>query len=141
MSSIEEVRSERIKKLAALKEKGIDPYPAVSHRTYSIARFQSEFAALADAKQPVTIAGRIMSKRGQGGVTFCDIFDGTSKTQIFLKSDEMDAAQYALFTETVDVGDFLEASGAAYLTKRGEQSLFVSNWSMLTKSLRPIPDA
>jgi lysyl-tRNA synthetase class 2 len=82
-----------------------------------------------------------MSIRGQGGVSFCDLYDGTGRTQVFFKQDEMDANAYELFKDTVDAGDFISVSGVAYITKRGEQSLFVHAWHMLTKSLRPIPDA
>ncbi len=141
MASIEELRDERLKKKQLLEEQGVNPYPATSNRTHTVSKFQLNFEALESSKEVITVAGRIISKRGQGGLVFCDLFDGTTKTQLFLKSDEIDEKQYVLFNETVDVGDFVEATGVAYLTKRGEQSLFVNSWNMLTKSLRPIPDA
>ncbi|HVY36108.1 MAG TPA: lysine--tRNA ligase [Candidatus Paceibacterota bacterium] len=141
MASIEELRNDRLKKRKILEEKGINPYPAQCNRTHTIAEFRSDFDTLAHSHETVVIAGRVMSKRGQGGLAFCDVFDGTGKAQILLKSDEMDAALYTLFNDTVDVGDFVEVSGSAYVTKRGEQSLFVQQWNMLTKSLRPIPDS
>ena len=139
MASIEELRDERLKKKAFLEEKGINPYPATTHQTHTLAQFKENFDSLGDTE--ITLAGRLMSKRGQGAITFCDIYDGTGRTQIFFKQDEMDAAAYALFADTVDIGDFVEATGIAYTTKRGEQSLFVKSWNMLTKSVRPIPDA
>lgn len=145
MASLEELRNDRLKKKAILEEHGIDPYPSLTHRTDTIEKFIDEFSLYEmDAgagKESRTLAGRIMSMRGQGGITFCDLFDGTAKTQVFLKADEMNPEQYSLFTETVDVGDFVETTGVAYTTKRGEKSLFVQSWRMLTKSLRPIPDS
>jgi lysyl-tRNA synthetase class 2 len=141
MASIEELRADRLKKKALLEEKGINPYPAETARTDSIEQFVHNFSAYETAKETKVIAGRVMSKRGQGGITFCDIYDGTEKIQAFLKADEMDGEAYALFNDTVDIGDFVEISGIAYTTQRGAQSIFVSSWNMLSKTLRPIPDA
>lgn len=141
MSSIEELRSERLKKKQLLEEQGIDAYPAQSHRTDTIEIFLDRFSLYEGGKDVRTLAGRIMSKRGQGGLTFVDIFDGTAKIQLVFKQDEMDGEAYALFSDTSDVGDFIEATGTAYTTQRGAQSLFVQSWRMLTKSLRPIPDS
>ncbi len=140
MASIEELRDERLKKKKILEEKGINPYPADTTRTDTIELFKDRFTTYETGKDTITLAGRIMSKRGQGGLTFCDIFDGTAKMQLFLKSDEMDADAYQLFNETTDIGDFIEATGTAYTTKRGEQALFVSSWNMLAKSLLPLPE-
>lgn len=140
MASLEELREERLKKKAILQEKGIDPYPAHTNRTDSIADFIDRFSMYETGSDKVTLAGRIMSKRGQGGLAFADIYDGTETMQLFLKSDEMDSAAYELWNETTDVGDFVEATGIAYTTKRGEKALFVSGWNILTKSLLPMPE-
>jgi lysyl-tRNA synthetase class 2 len=141
MASIEELRSDRLKKKALLEEKGINPYPAQTTRTDTIEHFIANFIGYENDKKNVVIAGRVMSKRGQGGITFCDIYDGTGRMQAFFKADEMDAAAYELFNETVDIGDFVEVQGIAYTTQRGAHSIFVQGWSMLAKSLLPIPDA
>jgi lysyl-tRNA synthetase class 2 len=140
MASTAELRDERLKKKAILEDKGINPYPASTNRTHPIDIFVDRFSLLEEPKEVVTLAGRIMSKRGQGGLAFADIFDGTGTMQLFLKSDEMDTALYELWNETTDVGDFVEATGIAYTTKRGEKALFVSGWAMLTKSLLPLPE-
>lgn len=141
MASIEELRADRLKKKALLEEKGINPYPAETHRTDTIEIFLDRFPLYESGKDSITLAGRVMSKRGQGGITFCDLYDGTGKVQAFFKADEMDSAVYELFSDTVDIGDFVEVTGTAYTTQRGAQSIFASGWQMLTKSLRPIPDA
>lgn len=141
MASLEELRDERLKKKALLQERGFDPYPNESHRTDTIEVFLDRFPLYESGKDVVTIAGRIMSKRGQGAITFCDLFDGTARTQILLKADEMSKELYDLFAETIDVGDFVEVTGTAYMTQRGQQSLFIQSWRMLSKSLRPIPDS
>lgn len=141
MASIEELRADRLKKKALLEEQGINPYPAETHRTDTIEVFTDRFNLYEQGKDVITIAGRVMSKRGQGGITFCDIYDGTGRIQAFFKADEMDKTAYDLFIDTVDIGDFVDITGTAYTTQRGAQSIFVSGWKMLTKSLRPIPDA
>ncbi|HWC57835.1 MAG TPA: amino acid--tRNA ligase-related protein, partial [Candidatus Paceibacterota bacterium] len=97
-------------------------------------------------KDIITLAGRVMSIRGQGGLTFCDLFDGSGREaqagtmQLLLKKDEMNEQVYTLFADAVDIGDIIEATGVAYTTKRGEQALFVQSWTMLTKSLLPLPE-
>ncbi len=140
MASTAELRDERLKKKAILEEKGCNPYPAHTARTHPIDIFFDRFSLLEASKENVVLAGRIMSKRGQGGLAFADIFDGTGSMQLFLKSDEMPAEAYELWNETTDVGDFVEATGIAYTTKRGEKALFVSGWNMLAKSLLPLPE-
>jgi len=141
MASIEELRADRLKKKAVLEEKGINPYPAESHRTHGIDIFIDRFTLYETGKERITLAGRVMSKRGQGAIMFCDIYDGSGRIQVFFKQDEMDAEIFALFNDTVDIGDFVEITGIAYTTQRGAQSLFAIEWNMLSKSLLPIPDA
>lgn len=141
MASLEELRDERLKKKVILQEKGFDPYPNECHRTDTVEVFLDRFSLYENGKDRIILAGRVMSKRGQGAITFCDLFDGTARTQILLKKDEMGEELYDLFQETIDVGDFIEAIGRAYTTQRGQQSLFIEGWRMLSKSLRPIPDS
>jgi len=141
MASIEELRADRLKKKVLLEGRGINAYPAETTRTDTIGNFIARFPEYENQKNTVVIAGRVMSKRGQGGITFCDLYDGTDKIQAFFKADEMNADVYELFNETVDIGDFIEVSGTAYTTQRGAQSIFAQGWNMLTKTLRPIPDA
>lgn len=134
MASGEELRAERLKKIDILRQAGMDAYPARSARDTSIADF---LAAFGEGKGAV-LAGRVMSLRGQGGIVFADLFDGTARVQVVLQAEG--GADMELFEKTVDVGDFIEARGEGYMTKRGVQSLLVKGWNMLSKSLMPIPD-
>ncbi len=134
------IRDERLKKLERLKEAGVEAYPVNSKRDLSNADFIDTFEELEVAKKEITIAGRIMAKRGQGGILFLDLFDGTGKVQVVVQKDAFDETSFQLFTDTVDGGDFIEATGTAFTTKRGEKSLVASAWHMLAKSLVPIPD-
>ena len=120
----------------------MEAYPTSTARDASIADFLSVFKELETSGRQSVIAGRVMSLRGQGGITFVDLFDGTGKVQLVLqksKSDEVTPHRFHLFVDVVDMGDLIEAAGVAYVTKRGEQSLKVQEWKMLAKSLLPIP--
>lgn len=135
-----DIREERIKKLELLKAAGMEAYPAHTDRDTSFVDFVTKFEELEKNAKPLVIAGRIMSRRGQGGIIFADVFDGTSRAQAVLQESEISAELFKLFNDAVDVGDFVEFSGTAFKTKRGEPSLKVSGWRMLSKSLLPIPD-
>ncbi|MGH7141384.1 MAG: lysine--tRNA ligase [Minisyncoccia bacterium] len=134
----EDLRAERLKKFELLKTSGMDPYPARVARTSSIGEFLKSFDERLASSEQESLAGRIMSIRGHGGILFADLFDGTGRVQIVLKQNEVKGFQ--LFVEAVDQGDFISATGTALTTKRGEQSLSVAHWTMAAKSLMPIPD-
>lgn len=134
-----DVKADRLKKLSLLTEAGMEAFPAQTVRSTSIADFVAEFEHFLAQEKEITLAGRLMSRRGQGGIMFADIFDGTARTQIVLQKTEIEESLFALFADAVDTGDFVEVTGTAYLTKRGEKSLNVKMWKMLSKSLSPIP--
>lgn len=140
MASIEEIRTERLKKLSLLKEKGINPYPIDTKRTMAVSAVLSSFSKLLRSKKRMTLAGRVMAVRGQGALAFIDLRDGVSTIQCVLKRDEMDEELFTLFRDTVDIGDFIECTGTLFVTKRKEKSLLAKEWAMLAKSLRPLPD-
>lgn len=134
-----DIRAERLKKLDILKAAGMDAYPAESHRDTSTADALADFEELEKGEKKIKIGGRVMSLRGQGGIMFADLFDGTAKMQTVLQESEMEKDNFELFSSAVDVGDFVEVSGTAFKTKRGERSIQVKKWRMLAKSLLPIP--
>lgn len=121
---LDEIRAARLEKLAKLKAAGIDPYPAKSSRTHTIAE--------ATGDGVLVLAGRVMAVRGHGNITFMDLRDGTGTIQLFFEKLKP--------TETVDIGDFLEAEGTLFTTKAGEKTLRVARYTMLTKSLAPLPE-
>lgn len=137
--SVDELRQERLKKIEILKEAGMEPYPARTDRTIDIHAYAADFTNLLESGASYTLAGRVMSLRGQGGIIFADLFDGTARIQLVLQESEMDSISFKLFVDTVDAGDFVEVAGSAYLTKRGERSVLVKKWKMLSKSLIPLP--
>ncbi len=139
MSSKEELRHEREKKLALFTERGIPAYPAKTMVTHTVLQVQEEFAILSENKTVVTVAGRLMSIRRHGGSTFADIFDGTGRTQLFFSKETLGEESYGLLTDAVDASDFLEVTGDVFETNRGAQTIRVTEWRMLTKALQAVP--
>lgn len=141
MASLEEIRQARLAKLAKLKDAGIDPYPATTSRTHQIGDVLTSFDDLSSKGETVTLAGRVMSLRPQGGLIFFHFDDGSGRFQALLKKGEkISDKDFDLFAETVDIGDFVEAKGSLFITKRNEKTVQVESWTMLSKSLRPLPD-
>ncbi len=140
MSSIDEIRDAKIKKLELLKKKGVNPYPAKSKRELSLKETIDFFDALEKKKEEKWIAGRIMSIRGQGAIVFITLNDGTGLFQGLLKKDILGDKKFDFFNEVVDIGDFIEVSGSFFSTKRGEKTVEVKDWIMLSKSLLPLPE-
>lgn len=139
MSREDATREERLKKLNKLKEKGIEPYPTKTQRDHSVEQLLSDFDAYVDEQKEVTIAGRVMSMREHGGMIFTDVFDGTNKMQIVSQIEHTGEDIHRLLSELVDKSDFVEFSGVAFYTKRGQPSLKISNWKMLSKAILPVP--
>lgn len=140
MAGIDDIREERLKKISLLREKGIDPYPAESLRTHANKDFLEQFDSFEKENKKVTLAGRIMSFRDQGGIVFVDLFDGTERVQALVKKDDIGDGSFDLFMSVVDASDFIEVAGTPFVTKRGVKSLLGTSWRMLAKSIRPVPD-
>lgn len=138
--SSDNIRSERLKKLEMLKEAGIDPYPTESERTHENVSFLGSFDDFIDSGEKITLGGRVMSFRDQGGLVFVDLFDGTGRVQIILKKDEVGEQSFSQFLDFVGISDFVEVTGVAFVTKRGMNSLLTSSWRTTAKSIRQIPD-
>lgn len=140
MASIEEIRSERLKKLNNLVASGVDVYPSKSSRTHEIKEALASFETLEKEGTEVVLSGRVLASRGQGALIFIDLYDGSGKIQAVIKLPESPAEAQNFYEQYVDLGDFIEAHGTLFATKTGQQSLFVQKISMLSKSLLPLPD-
>ena len=140
MASLEEIRTERLKKLELLKGKGMLPYPIVTKRSFSVADALASFTKLVSSRKKITLAGRVMAVRGQGALVFFNIRDGEATIQGLLKRGELSEDLLMLFQDAVDVGDFVECTGTLFVTNREEKTILVKSWKMLSKSLRPLPD-
>lgn len=133
-------REDRIKKLETIRSIGIDPYPAKSNRTHRIKEVLDRFTELEKEKTSIIIAGRLRTLREHGNLTFAHIEDGSEKIQIAISKKEVGADEYKNFSKLIDAGDFIELEGDAFLTHKGEQSVMVKKYHLLTKSLKPLPD-
>lgn len=133
-------REDRLKKLAELKKSGINPYPAKVKRNYLISDVLAGFKELEKNKKELSLAGRIRSLRGHGNLTFANLQDGSGMIQLAFSKKEIGQADYKKFIDFIDVGDFIEITGAGFLTHVGEQSVMIKKWSILTKAIRPLPE-
>jgi len=140
VASLEELRNERIRKIEILKENGINPYPISVDREFTVFEALEDFTKLSKRKKPLTFAGRVMSFRDQGKLVFLNIDDGTGSIQGMLKKDELGEDNFKLFTSTVDMGDFISLKGSLFTTKRKEKTILATDWTMVSKALRPLPD-
>jgi lysyl-tRNA synthetase class 2 len=133
----EDIIQTKLEKLEQIKKAGMDPYPEKTKRSMmnveALERF-NEFGA-----SEITLVGRVKSFRPMGNAAFAHIEDGTGKIQIFLGKKNMPEAEYKLFVKTIEIGDFIEATGKLFKTKQDEKTLEVSGWRMLSKNIRPIP--
>jgi lysyl-tRNA synthetase class 2 len=143
MATLKELRDERLRKLADLKELGINPYPASSTRTHMANDVTSNFDSLEG--QDAVLAGRLTNTRKFGKIAFFTLKDNSGQLQLFLRGDAMQPADVKNsqigfeHINLLDTGDFIEAAGKIIKTKTGEVSLEVHNLRILTKALRPSP--
>jgi len=132
---------ERIKKIKKLRKLGVDPYPEKTHRQFSIIKALDNFSIWSRNKKKIILAGRIWGIRGHGGAVFADIKDQTEKIQLLFKEDKIGKDKMKFFQDFFDLGDFLEAQGILFKTKKGEKTLEVKDFKLLSKSLRALPKA
>lgn len=143
MATLKDYRDERLRKLAGLKELGVNPYPATAARTHDIGDITAKFGELEG--QEVTVAGRIKSIRKFGRIAFIVIKDKSGELQLFWRSNPDAAADRAkselLISDIslLDSGDFVESTGPVIKTQTGEISVEVAKLRLLTKALRPMP--
>ena len=136
--SVSQLQQIRLDKLKALQEAGEDPFHITKYEVNNhSANIKENFDALEG--QDVSIAGRLMSKRGMGKVSFCDLQDKSGRIQLYARKDEMDEEEYERFKK-YDIGDIVGVKGVVFRTQRGEMSVRVVKCTLLSKSLLPLPE-
>ncbi len=139
---ISEPRQEKLKNIRA---KGINPYPNTFHRTHTTREAVELLKKSEDAKQAagpvVTVAGRVIAKRGMGKVSFIDLRDGSGKIQLLFRDvrESLSEAQMDLFKE-IDIGDIVGAAGSLFRTRTGEPTVSVTGFTLLSKAMQPLPE-
>jgi lysyl-tRNA synthetase class 2 len=141
-SALDDINQQKLDKLAALRAAGIDPYPYGYHRTHTT---QQAVALVIENKENtqtqeirVNVAGRIMSKRGMGKTAFMDLRDGSGKIQLFMRINNLVDKYHQV--KDIDIGDILGAKGKLFLTRTGEPTVEVEDFTLLAKSLQPLPE-
>ena len=128
----------RREKLASLQAEGRNPFEITKFvQTTNSAEIKAHFDEMEG--KPVSIAGRLMSKRGMGKVSFCDLQDKEGRIQLYARKDEMDEEDYNRFKK-YDIGDIVGIDGEVFRTQRGEMSVRAKKITLLSKSLLPLPE-
>jgi len=148
--SEEDIRATRLEKVEQLRQQGMNPYAYSWEITHHAGELQEKFADLANGEEvdfQVAIAGRIMARRVMGKLAFFTLQDETGTIQLYLEKKrisesmaDIDAAAFQNLKQLTDIGDILGAKGTIKRTEKGELSVYVQQYSVLTKSLLPLPD-
>ncbi len=137
------IKAEKRRKLHALREKGINPYPYSFDKTAHVEKIVEDFSGLvAGEKKPENvfrIAGRLMTLRMMGKASFFNIKDQTGSLQCYVKVEELSEADRAAF-DLIDLGDIVGIEGYVFKSQKGELSLYVKSFQILTKTLEPLPE-
>ncbi|KAG8657723.1 lysine--tRNA ligase, chloroplastic/mitochondrial [Manihot esculenta] len=145
-SDREAVRAIRLKKVEELRSKGLEPYAYKWDRTHTANQLQEIYKHLAngeessDVSDPVSIAGRIVARRAFGKLAFLTLRDDSGTIQLYCEKERLLNGQFEQLKTHVDIGDILGASGSMKRTEKGELSVCVNSFTILTKSLLPLPD-
>ncbi len=143
---LNEQQAQRLAAVRELEQQGIEAYPARSGRTHTareaIALFEAEEASLEGQPRPdeITLAGRVIAIRDMGKAIFSHIRDGSGAIQLYARRNILGEEAFARFKHTVDLGDFIEASGRLFRTRTGEVTLEVNTFRMLAKAINPPPE-
>ena len=144
MADVNDIRGVRLQKLEGLRAAGIRPYADRFERTHALAGARALAAAQADASiatgTAVRVAGRVMTRRVFGKLLFVHLQDGSGRCQIVLDAADVGAAAIERFQRFVDLGDHIGVGGTTARTKKGEPSVWASDWTFLTKALLPLPE-
>ncbi|MDH5363587.1 MAG: lysine--tRNA ligase [Dehalococcoidia bacterium] len=136
---LERITQQRIDSLSRIRARGIDPYPHSYHPSHTVQQAITLFKQQKEGFQTISLAGRVMARRSMGKMTFFDIRDGSGKIQLCFRYNSLGQEKYE-FLKEVDIGDIIGVEGKLFRTKKGEITLEVSNYTMLCKSLRPLPE-
>ncbi|KAL6639128.1 hypothetical protein ACP70R_022858 [Stipagrostis hirtigluma subsp. patula] len=143
-SDRDSIRAIRLKKVEELRGKGLEPYAYKWDRTHTTKELQEEYTHLENGEvceeAAVSIAGRIVARRAFGKLVFMTIRDDTGTIQLYCEKDSLSEDQFEQLKAFIDIGDILGASGSIKKTEKGELSVYVKTFEILTKSLLPLPD-
>src|SRR3989344_1131832 len=135
----EKLYQDRLKKLEALRKLGMDPFPVKGERTHTVAEVLADFGKLSKGGKNISVVGRIKALRAHGGLVFGNIEDESGHMQFMLREEDLGKKKFSEF-QYFDIGDIFQGTGSMTETKRGEKTAVLSDFKILTKSLRALPD-
>lgn len=138
-TELNDLMLERRNKLEELQEAGVEVYNNEFDRTHTTAEIIANFEELEAAETTVKVSGRIMTVRDHGKSCFADLKDMEDQIQIYVREDNIGEQEYELFNK-LDIGDFIGVEGVLFETGKGEKTISVRNYTLLSKSLRPLPE-
>jgi lysyl-tRNA synthetase class 2 len=142
-SKSDDINEQRKQKVERLRTGGIDPYPHRFEQTQTtqdaIRQLETEEASKQSKAKPVSVAGRIMAVRKMGKASFIDVRDGSGKIQLLFQTANYSEAELGLFKD-LDIGDIIGVKGTLLRTRTGEPTISVTGFTLLSKSLRPLPE-
>ena len=144
MARLKHIAQQRLEKLEKIRGHGINPYPRSYHRSHTVQEALSLYQQIESQPDKISspelsLAGRVTAIRFIGKIAFFDIRDGSGKIQVFFSHDILGSEKYELLQD-IDIGDIIGVAGKIFRTKSGEISIEVKDFSMLAKSLQPLPE-
>lgn len=136
---VNELMKVRIEKMTELKEKGLNPFGSRFETTHKIQEIIDRAQELIENQEEVVVAGRLMAKRGHGKAGFANLQDVSGQIQIYSRVNDVGEEAHDLFKKA-DIGDILGVSGTVFITHKGELTIAIKSLTILTKSLRPLPE-
>lgn len=130
---------ERLGRLEELRQQGVDPYPAHCRREQTNGQVLANFEHYLSSGETVYLAGRLRTLREHGNLTFANLQDGTATIQLAFSKKEL-ADKYKQFLKNIDIADFVAVSGTVFVTHTGQNSLLVTDWQLISKAVRPLPE-
>ncbi len=142
---LEELKKRRLEEIEELRKMGVDPYPRKFDKSHFTAEIRSEYDSRLEAGQlleaeKVSTAGRVMSIRDHGKSAFFHIKDQNGRIQAYIRKNSVGAEKFEIFKKYVKVGDIIGVKGFPFKSKTGELTVFVEDFSILAKALRPMPE-
>lgn len=141
MEEKHELYKQRLEKLARIRETKEEPFKYSYPRTHTIQKAYEDFEERkSDNVPPVKLVGRVVAMRFHGKTTFADLADETGRIQIFLGKKDIGDDKHDFITKLLNIGDFIGVEGEMFTTRTGQTTVRVRDFSLLTKSLRPLPE-
>jgi lysyl-tRNA synthetase class 2 len=145
MAQSDYLKSQRLQKTRELRDQGVDPFSNRFVPTHSVAQVVQQFGALSSLElealgRTFALAGRLMLLREFGKAAFCHFQDGSGRLQAYIQRQVVGPEEFARFKKLLDLGDIVGFEGTLFRTRTGELTLLVSRFTLLTKSLMPLPE-